>query len=75
MEKKIDREGRILIPEDIRRKYNLRAGDSVNISHNDKGIMLEPILAACCVCGGRINIETVDGIIICTKCIEKLKRN
>ena len=69
--KKINRAGGISIPAPIRREYGIEAGEKVNISVNDQGVIeLKRIEGACVFCQSNEDLKFYRGRYICGKCQE-----
>ena len=69
---KIDTLGRIVIPANVRKKYELSSGDSIEIFTQEDGIVLKKYNPACIFCGGMEEITNFNGKVICKKCVKRL---
>jgi AbrB family looped-hinge helix DNA binding protein len=68
---KIGKEGRILFPIDIRRKFNIKDGGKVIFEEDGDNIIIKPYVFPCKICDSFEDVNTE--IQVCAKCIEKIK--
>ncbi len=74
MTRKIDELGRIVIPMDMRTKLRLSKDDAVNIECINDKIILTKAKPNCVICRSvETKLFTVDEVLICIECIEKVK--
>lgn len=72
--RRIDELGRIVLPRELRRFYNLNAGDSLEIyTDKDNTIVLKKHNPNCIFCGRDYNLKEFRGSLVCTECIEEMK--
>lgn len=66
--------GRIVIPEEIRTKLNLKQGTPLSIFVTDGHIVIKPISGGCNLCGSTDGlIQVGDGErYVCSKCAKSL---
>ena len=69
---KIDNLGRIVIPVRLRRKYDLKQGDTLEIFTENENIVLRRYIASCTFCGNEDDLCEMNDKYICRDCIEKL---
>ena len=74
MERPVDELGRIVIPKEIRRNFNIETGNRLAISIDGNKIILTKSVLACSLCGGREDIQRVGEHTVCSACIEKIKK-
>lgn len=77
--RRIDEQGRIVIPNHIRKNLNLAAGSLVEVSMDeDKTITLRPTADNCCICGKSLEdndaIRITDDKSLCAECGEKVAK-
>lgn len=73
MIKRIDRLGRVLIPEKIRNELNINGNDILELSVNDKGEMIiRKKNEVCAICSGQRNLVRIDKKYICKACRKKI---
>ena len=68
MVRKIDDLGRIVVPAETRRLFNIREGDQLTISVEDDAIMLRKLEATCTFCGSTRDVSSFKGKGICVRC-------
>lgn len=73
--RRIDRQGRVILPSHIRKALNLQTDSAVTVELTDRGILVTPAEKRCCVCGCGLDgseyttIETWNGArMICGCC-------
>ncbi len=66
--RKIDDLGRIVIPAETRRLFNIREGDQLSISIEGPNIVLRKLESTCVFCGGTDNVGSFKGRGVCTSC-------
>lgn len=70
--RKVDGLGRIVIPIELRRTFDLEVDDAVEIFVDDDYIMLKKYQPTCVFCGDAKNVETYMGKNVCKKCMSAL---
>lgn len=77
MLKKIDNNGRIVIPIDIRRELDMNEEyvdvDIIKVN-GEKQIVIKRTVCKCDICGCEENVESVLDKNICSECIKKLRQ-
>ncbi len=71
--RKIDELGRIVLPKEIRKTFDLKEKDPVEIYTEEDKIVLIKYQPACIFCGDAGDVIFFAGKRICRSCIEKLK--
>jgi transcriptional pleiotropic regulator of transition state genes len=66
--RKIDDLGRIVIPAETRRLFNIREGDQLLISIEGTGIVLRKLETTCVFCGRTDEVSPYKGKGICVQC-------
>ena len=70
--RKLDELGRIVLPKELRSKFNLATNDAMEIFVEDDKIILKKYQPCCIFCGNiEINVLFNDKRV-CKDCIEKL---
>ena len=69
--RKVDKEGRIVIPKELREKYGLLVGSDVKIVDNGMGITIKADESNCRMCNRKISNDAQ--IPLCHNCIEIVK--
>lgn len=72
--RKIDPLGRVTIPIEYRRQYDLMIGDLVEIVGTEQGVFIHPHVMACIFCKGTKNVQEHMGQLVCEDCIKFFKR-
>lgn len=66
--RKIDELGRIVVPIEIRRAFDINSQDSVEIHTTDEGILLKKHTDCCIFCGSNTNIVVFKDKKVCSDC-------
>lgn len=66
--RKIDDLGRIVIPAETRRMFNIHEGDHLFISVEGGNIVLRKMTDTCTFCGSDVNVSQFKGKGICQTC-------
>ena len=72
MVRNLDQLGRLVIPKETRRVFNLNGGDPVEIFTDGDKIIIKKYAQGCQCCGNMENIKEYKGIKICKKCLNEL---
>lgn len=72
---KVNSEGRIIIPAEIRKALNLKDGDEVEIELTGKEIKVTTKDETCQLCNATENLNRNGDIIVCDDCLETIKLN
>lgn len=73
--RRIDDLGRIVVPAETRRLFNIKEGDALTIHVEDNDIILRKLVASCTFCGSSDEVAEFEGKGICQACVERLKAN
>ena len=68
MVRKIDDLGRIVVPAEMRRLFNIREGDQLQISVREEAILLQKLEATCTFCGTTKGVKGHKGKGVCGNC-------
>ena len=68
MVRKIDDLGRIVIPAETRRLFNIREGDELAISVDGDSIIIRKLDATCVFCGSTEEVSDFKGRGVCSSC-------
>ena len=71
--RKIDELGRIVLPAEMRKIFNINVKDVVEIYTRDDMIVLRKYDAVCIFCGSSNDIQTFKEKGVCPKCAEDIK--
>jgi AbrB family transcriptional regulator, transcriptional pleiotropic regulator of transition state genes len=72
--RKVDDLGRIVLPAEIRRSFDIREGDHIDIAVDDGKIILSKQLNTCTFCGGTESLRQFRNHPVCASCTAELKR-
>lgn len=70
--RKVDELGRIVIPKELRKTFNIAEKDSLEIYVDGEQIILKKYSPACIFCGQAKNNITYKGKLICSDCFEEM---
>jgi len=70
--RKIDDLGRIVVPAETRRLFNIHEGDELAITIENGGIVLRKLEASCIFCGSSDNVAPFKDRGVCAECRESL---
>ncbi len=71
--RKLDQLGRIVIPMELRRTFELEIGDPIEIFVEGSDIILRKYQPACIFCNDATDVVSVHGKNICKKCLGEIK--
>ncbi len=72
--RKVDDLGRIVLPIELRRTFNIDIKDPLEIFVDEDSIVLKKYEPSCIFCGSADDIIVYDGKNICKKCVAELKK-
>ena len=70
--RKIDDLGRIVIPAETRRMFNIQEGDHLSISVEGGNILLRKMTDTCTFCGSETNVKQFKGKGVCSDCRDQM---
>ena len=70
--RKVDELGRVVIPIELRRTYNINEKDALEIYVDGESIILKKYEPACVFCGNAKDIKNFGGKNICPECSKKI---
>ena len=70
--RKIDDLGRIVLPAETRRLFNIREGDQLAISVEGDNILIRKLEDTCTFCGSTKDVGGFKGKGICSRCRAQL---
>ncbi len=71
--RKIDELGRVVLPIELRRTFDIEIGDGLEIYVDGETIILKKYERECVFCGEAKDVVDFKGKIICPKCLQDLK--
>ena len=72
--RRVDELGRIVIPMEIRNRFNIKEKDPMEIYVDSDSIILKKYEPNCLFCGETKDLAEFNNKIICKKCISKLQK-
>lgn len=75
MIRKVDELGRIVIPIEIRNRFNIKEKDPLEIHVNNGSIILKKYEPNCIICGNSKNLVEFREKLICNECINLINKN
>lgn len=70
--RKVDELGRVVIPIEIRNKFDIAEKDPIEIYVDGSSIVLKKYEPNCVFCGNTKNLITYKDRLVCSKCTQKL---
>ena len=70
--RRVDELGRVVIPIEIRNKFNIVEKDPIEIYVNDYSIILKKYEPNCIFCGSTENLVEYKDKLVCDKCSKQL---
>ncbi len=72
--RKVDDLGRIVLPAELRRSFDIREGDHIEIAVEEDRIVLQKRRSLCTFCGGSDGLRSYREHQVCASCVAELKR-
>lgn len=72
--RKVDELGRVVLPKELRRTFNIEEKDGLEIFVDGETIILKKYEPGCVFCDSLDKITFHKGKPICKKCLEELKQ-
>lgn len=73
--RRVDEEGRLVIPIELRRTMGIDVKDALEIYIDNEKIILKKYEPACIFCGNAEDIRNYQGKIICQSCLAELSKS
>ena len=70
--RKVDEQGRIVLPIELRRTLDLGERDELEIYLDDDKVILKKYEPACIFCGSGFGLVTYQGKNVCMECIQNM---
>lgn len=71
--RKVDELGRVVIPRELRDKFDINTKDSIAIFVEGTGIILKRYIRGCIFCGEVRNTTEFKGKTLCMNCLEEIQ--
>lgn len=72
--RRVDELGRVVIPIELRNKFDINVKDPIEIFVDSNTIVLKKYEPNCVFCGSTKNLVEYNEKLVCEKCIEKLQK-
>ena len=72
--RKVDDLGRIVLPSELRKSFDIREGDLVDIAVDDERIVLSKRRDVCAFCRGSEGLRRFRDRPVCANCLIELRR-
>jgi AbrB family transcriptional regulator, transcriptional pleiotropic regulator of transition state genes len=72
--RKVDDLGRIVLPSELRKSFDIREGDLVDIAVDEERIVLQKRRDVCAFCRGSDGLRRFRDRPVCASCLAELKR-
>ena len=72
--RRVDELGRVVIPIELRNKFDIKEKDPIEIYVDGSSIVLKKYEPNCIFCGSTKKLITYKDKLVCTKCIENLAK-
>lgn len=69
---RIDKLGRVVIPKQLRDRFDIFPDDAIEIFTDDSSIILRKYTESCTFCGDTDNLVSFKGKTVCKSCITEL---
>lgn len=73
IKKKVDKSGRLPLPEEILKRMNIGYQDAVEVYVDRNYILLKKEETSCIFCEGIENLVEYRGKIVCRECLNEIK--
>ena len=73
--RRVDDLGRIVIPKEVRKAYEINNGDPIEIFTNGDMIVFKKFSSVCIFCDSKDNLELFKDKSICPECFKDFKNN
>lgn len=70
--RKIDNLGRVVLPAELRRQFDIEEKDAIEIYTEEDKIILKKYTPTCIFCDNQSDLVSFDKKVICRTCIDKL---
>lgn len=70
--RKVDELGRIVIPSELRERFNIQEKDLIEIFVHGPAIILRKVILGCCFCDSTEDVITFKDKLICKKCKQEI---
>lgn len=69
--RRVDELGRIVIPKELRKSFNVNEGDSLEIYTDGNNVIFKKYIPGCHCCTNTDNLIEVLGVKLCPSCLDQ----
>jgi transcriptional pleiotropic regulator of transition state genes len=69
----LDSLGRIVIPMELRKTFDINEGDAIEVFIDGNTVILKKYQPGCIICDNVDNVKILNGKNICNTCVERIK--
>ncbi|MFL6243937.1 MAG: AbrB/MazE/SpoVT family DNA-binding domain-containing protein [Acidimicrobiia bacterium] len=70
--RKVDQLGRVVLPAEVRRHFDIGPGDLIEIAVDSDAILLTKVENRCVFCGETASLSEFSGKLVCGECVSRL---
>ena len=70
--RKVDQLGRVVLPAEVRRHFDISPGDLIEIAVDSDAILLTKVENRCVFCGETASLSEFSGKLVCGECVSRL---
>ena len=70
--RKVDQLGRVVLPAEVRRHFDISPGDLIEIAVESDAILLTKVENRCVFCGETASLSEFSGKLVCGECVSRL---
>ena len=70
--RKVDQLGRVVLPAEVRRHFDISPGDLIEIAVDSDAILLTKVENRCVFCGETASLSEFSGKLVCGECVNRL---
>jgi AbrB family transcriptional regulator, transcriptional pleiotropic regulator of transition state genes len=70
--RKVDQLGRVVLPAEVRRHFDISPGDLIEIAVESDAILLTKVENRCVFCGETASLSEFSGKLVCGECVNRL---
>lgn len=70
--RKVDALGRVVLPVEVRRSLGIEVGDLIDVSVEDRRLVLRKVDGECTFCGSVESLREYADRLVCAECIVRL---
>lgn len=71
----VDSLGRIVIPSQLRRAYDINKGEALELIMTEEGILMRKYQPGCIFCGNISNVTMFKNRVICHDCLQQMSEH